>query len=239
MSLCPRQSGRNDGRGGSCVMPLCPLRIPQPGSGRCRSSGSEVSGTQVGQGQSLKYKAQSNWSPPLRHVDADGDISPHSAERPLHYGRGDKHSAAMQRDCGRTGQPWWSASARVSLFRHCARSASWQVPSDGSCTAVGGNLSQTLAKTLLREISPLPSVGRNDRGWRSVEMTGEVLSRNDRERTVFCHVALSGGQVQVLRLRSLRHASRTRTKSQVQSTKQLVASSPSCRRRWRHLSALG
>jgi hypothetical protein len=35
--------------------------------------------------------------------------------------------------------------------------------------------------------------------------------------------------VQVLRLRSLRHASRTRTKSQVQRTKQLVASSPSCR----------
>jgi hypothetical protein len=69
---------------------------------------------------------------PVRHVDADGDISPHSAERPLHHGRGDKHSAAMQRDCGRTGQPWWSVFARVSLFRHCARSASWQVPSDGS-----------------------------------------------------------------------------------------------------------
>jgi hypothetical protein len=32
--------GRNDGRGGSSVMSLCPLRIPQPGSGRCRSSGS-------------------------------------------------------------------------------------------------------------------------------------------------------------------------------------------------------
>jgi hypothetical protein len=38
----------------------------------------------------------------------------------------------MQRSCGRTGQPWWSVSARVSRFRHCARSGSWQVPSDGS-----------------------------------------------------------------------------------------------------------
>jgi hypothetical protein len=100
------------------------------------------------------------------HVDADGDISPHSVERPLHYGRGDKQSAAMQRNCGRTGQPWMSVSTRVSQFRHCAqrtavgaswarprsgcgnlpghgfevgphprhfaRSASWQVPSDGS-----------------------------------------------------------------------------------------------------------
>jgi hypothetical protein len=33
-----------------------------------------------------------------------------------------------------------SVSTRVSPSCHCARSASWQVPSDGSCTGVGGNL---------------------------------------------------------------------------------------------------
>jgi hypothetical protein len=156
------------------------------------------------------------WRSVFRHVDADGDISQHSAERPLHYGRGDKQSAAMQRSCGRTGQPWRSACARVSRFRHCeaakrlrqSRRDPWQSQAVGRVTEW---------RTATEPWSATRSLGR---------FFLSVMS--------LCPLRIPQGrlrQVQVLRLRSLRHASRTRTKSQVQRTKQLVVSSPSCRAR--------
>jgi hypothetical protein len=235
------------GKGGQ-PQAVCCWESCRSAQGRCRSSGSEVSGTQVGQGQSLKYKGQSNWSPPLRHVAlSEGQVQVlrltqsrhlsasvcgrrlprvsrqgHCAQRTgvdaaeawprsgcgnlpgpgLGGDQGeDRHDTDVSRDDRRRG----CVEAFLSVIAHALPPGRCRRTAQESCLSVmssvvetslreispllsvgrndrgvlGPSVMSSVVETSLGEISPLPSVGRNDRGWRSVEMTEGAVSRND------------------------------------------------------------